>query len=79
VASRLAQENCALKSHGPKAAGVDPALGGADPLATQQVARQMEALLVEKSKLVQENDRLLRENTGLQVGRPATLGHAAAL
>lgn len=28
----------------------------------------MEALLSEKSKLVQENDRLLRENTGLQVG-----------
>lgn len=39
----------------------------ADPVAAQQVARQMEALLQEKSKLVAENDRLLRENTGLQV------------
>ena len=27
----------------------------------------MEALLSEKSRLVAENDRLLRENTGLQV------------
>jgi hypothetical protein len=26
----------------------------------------MESLLVEKSKLAQENDRLLRKNTGLQ-------------
>ena len=29
----------------------------------------MEALLAEKSRLVAENDRLLRENTGLQVPR----------
>lgn len=63
-ASRLAQENDVLKLRGlpPE---VDPAL--ADPVAAQQVARQMEALLQEKSKLVAENDRLLRENTGLQV------------
>lgn len=27
--------------------------------------RQMEALLAEKARLTQENDRLLRENTGL--------------
>ena len=69
AASRLAEENCELKSREDAA---DPALGAgvADPLAVQQVARQMEALLVEKSKLVQENDRLLRENTGLQVGGP---------
>lgn len=66
AASRLAQENCELKSLG--GAPVDSALGGADPLAAQQVAKQMEALLQEKSKLAQENDRLLRENSGLQVG-----------
>ena len=29
----------------------------------------MEILLTEKAKLTQENARLLRENTGLQVGR----------
>lgn len=36
-----------------------------------QVRLQMEALLAEKAKLAQENARLLRENTGLQVqGQP---------
>lgn len=65
-ASRLAHENSQLKSRGGVPADADPAL--ADPVAVQQVARQMEALLSEKSKLVAENDRLLRENTGLQVG-----------
>lgn len=39
-----------------------------DPLAAQLVARQMETLLSEKSKLVAKNDQLLRENTALQVG-----------
>lgn len=43
----------------------------------RQVARQMEALLTEKSRLVAENDRLLRENTGLQV-RIAWQGRSAA-
>lgn len=37
-----------------------------DPLAQEQVKLQMEALLREKARLAQENDRLLRENTGLQ-------------
>jgi hypothetical protein len=61
AANRLAEENSSLKSR-----GGDPA-PEVDPMAAQQVAKQMEALLLEKSKLAQENDRLLRENTGLQV------------
>ncbi|KAL4458185.1 hypothetical protein ABPG75_013050 [Micractinium tetrahymenae] len=75
-ASQLARENSALKSRSlpPE---VDPAL--ADPLAAQQVARQMEALLREKSKLVAENDRLLRENTGLQELLEFSLAHQAQL
>ncbi|EFN54446.1 hypothetical protein CHLNCDRAFT_135865 [Chlorella variabilis] len=77
AASRLAQENCELKSLG--GAPVDSALGGADPLAAQQVAKQMEALLQEKSKLAQENDRLLRENSGLQELLEFTLQHHAQL
>jgi len=39
--------------------------GGADSLASEQVMGQMEALVAEKARLAQENDRLLRENTGL--------------
>jgi hypothetical protein len=63
-ASKLEQENSQLKTRS-LPPGADPSL--ADPLAAQQVTAQMESLLVEKSKLAQENDRLLRENTGLQV------------
>jgi hypothetical protein len=44
-----------------------PNLAEADTLASQQLTAQMEALLGEKSKLAQDNARLLRENTGLQV------------
>jgi hypothetical protein len=51
-------------SLGLAAGDADPA--GADPLAAQQVKQQMEALLHEKARLAQENDRLLRENNGLQ-------------
>lgn len=69
AASRLAQENSALKSR-----ASDPAAGEVDPVAAQQVACQMEALLLEKSKLVQENDRLLRENNGLQARGSAGRG-----
>ena len=79
-ASKLEQENSQLKTRS-LPPGADPSL--ADPVAAQQVTAQMEALLVEKSKLAQENDRLLRENTGLQAsgrrscgssgGRPACL------
>ena len=36
-----------------------------DPLVAEQVTLQMEALLEEKARLAQENDRLLRENSGL--------------
>ena len=32
-----------------------------------QVTAQLQALLAEKARLAQENDRLTRENTGLQV------------
>ena len=60
----MEQENSQLKTRS-LPPGADPSL--ADPLAAQQVTAQMESLLVEKSKLAQENDRLLRENTGLQV------------
>ncbi|PRW59883.1 hypothetical protein C2E21_1370 [Chlorella sorokiniana] len=76
-ATRLAEENSALRSASPAAGPVaDPALGP-DPLAVQQVARQMEALLSEKSRLVAENDRLLRENTGLQELLEFSLVHQA--
>lgn len=34
--------------------------------ADQMLTRQMESLLEEKARLAQENDRLIRENTGLQ-------------
>ena len=69
-ASKLAEENCHLKSRSlpPEVDRVQ-----ADPLAAQQVTQQMEALLLEKSRLAQENDRLLRENTGLQVGHGAAV------
>ena len=53
---------------GPGRSTTAPQDAGDDPLAAQQVTQQMQALLVEKSKLAAENDRLLRENTGLQVG-----------
>lgn len=33
----------------------------------EQVRSQLQALLAEKAALAQENARLLRENTGLQV------------
>lgn len=76
-ASRLAQENSALKcSGGPGVPpGPDPWL--ADPTAAAQVAKQMEALLSEKCKLAAENDRLLRENNGLQVRGGAVVGQSA--
>ena len=64
TANKLAVENTQLKRRGPQPP-MDPA--AADPLAVQQVTSQMELLLTEKSKLAEENARLLRENTGLQV------------
>lgn len=77
-ANRLAEENSALKSRpgGGSGEGLPPDPALADPLAAAQVAAQMEALLAEKSKLAAENDRLLRENTGLQVRQSAWLGWA---
>ncbi|KAI3435638.1 hypothetical protein D9Q98_001696 [Chlorella vulgaris] len=73
AANRLAEENSSLKSR-----GGDPA-PEVDPMAAQQVAKQMEALLLEKSKLAQENDRLLRENTGLQELLEFTVQHQSQL
>ena len=45
---------------------LSPSIASPDPLAAEQVMRKMEALLAEKARLTQENDRLARENTGLQ-------------
>lgn len=49
--------------------------GGADSLASEQVMGQMEALIAEKARLAQENDRLLRENTGLHELLEFTMQH----
>lgn len=38
-----------------------------------QMAGQLQALLAEKARLAQENDRLARENNGLQVRLPCML------
>jgi hypothetical protein len=72
TASKLAEENSELKRIVIMEA--DPC--GLDPVAVQQVTAQMEALLVEKARLLQENDRLLRANTGLQVCLYAAHFHA---
>lgn len=42
-----------------------PSPGSSDPIASEQVMRQMEALVAEKAALAQENDRLLREKASL--------------
>ncbi|KAL4541934.1 hypothetical protein Ndes2526B_g06427 [Nannochloris sp. 'desiccata'] len=52
--------------------------GGVDSLASEQVMGQMEALIAEKAQLAQENDRLLRENTGLHELLEFTMQHHVA-
>jgi hypothetical protein len=61
-----AGSNTQLSGHQPSSSAGDDDREGGDGMAAQQVKLQMEALLREKARLAQENDRLLRENTGLQ-------------
>ncbi|KAK9843503.1 hypothetical protein WJX81_006267 [Elliptochloris bilobata] len=58
----LAQENSLLRERTSPAAASPPV----DDALTEQVAAQLHALLQEKAMLASENERLLRENCGLQ-------------
>lgn len=63
-AKTLAEENSMLRK---TAVEKEDLSSFSDHLATEHMLmRQMETLLEEKARLAQENDRLIRENTGLQ-------------
>ena len=59
------EESSPDKKKKPNATTKNNDSSSSDPLAAEQVMRQMEALLEEKARLAQENNRLARENTGL--------------
>lgn len=72
---RLKEEHNSIKAQ--LATSFSNAESKGDSLETAQLTAQMEALLTEKARLAQENDRLAREKAGLQELLEFTVAHHA--
>lgn len=72
---RLKEEHDSIKAQ--LATSFSNAESNGDSLETAQLTAQMEALLMEKTRLAQENDRLAREKAGLQELLEFTVAHHA--